>query len=205
MDKVAAAGVQGHVVRLPVYPKIDYNGGSPTCSPLSLPGRDRPHRELHADDAGLRVRLRHQDPQAGGRLRDQQEPVRDHRFSPNRQRHHGHVGGRRDHLLDGHRAAVRQLHQRDLRALQRADRHRRQLGRAQAGRAGLDQHHPRRRAQEHHHRSVQQLGPAPGRRSERPAHGDEPDVHGPRLPEQLEEQRRSRRRSRPRWRRRRCS
>lgn len=38
MDKVAAAGVQGHVVRLPVYPKINYNpGGSPACSPLPYP------------------------------------------------------------------------------------------------------------------------------------------------------------------------
>ena len=37
IDKVAAAGVQGHVVRLPVYPKIDYNGGYPTCSPLPYP------------------------------------------------------------------------------------------------------------------------------------------------------------------------
>ena len=38
MDKTAAAGVQGHVVRLPVYPKVDYNtGGSPTCSPCSYP------------------------------------------------------------------------------------------------------------------------------------------------------------------------
>lgn len=37
MDKLAAAGVQGHVVRLPVYPKIDYNGGFPTCSPLPYP------------------------------------------------------------------------------------------------------------------------------------------------------------------------
>ena len=38
MDQVAAAGVQGHVVRLPVYPKINYNtGGSPTCSPCPYP------------------------------------------------------------------------------------------------------------------------------------------------------------------------
>ena len=37
LDKVAAAGVQGHVVRLPVYPKINYNGGYPTCSPLPYP------------------------------------------------------------------------------------------------------------------------------------------------------------------------
>ncbi len=38
MDKVAAAGVQGHVVRLPVYPKIDYNtGGGATCSPCPYP------------------------------------------------------------------------------------------------------------------------------------------------------------------------
>jgi hypothetical protein len=37
MDKVAAAGVQGHAVRLPVYPKISYNGGTPYCSPLPYP------------------------------------------------------------------------------------------------------------------------------------------------------------------------
>jgi hypothetical protein len=37
MDKLAAAGVQGHVVRLPVYPKVDYNGGYPYCSPLPYP------------------------------------------------------------------------------------------------------------------------------------------------------------------------
>ena len=37
MEKVAAAGVQGHAVRLPVYPKIDYNGGYPTCSPCPYP------------------------------------------------------------------------------------------------------------------------------------------------------------------------
>jgi hypothetical protein len=37
MDKLAAAGVQGHVVRLPAYPKIDYNAGSSYCSPLPYP------------------------------------------------------------------------------------------------------------------------------------------------------------------------
>jgi hypothetical protein len=37
MDKIAAAGVQGHVVRIPVYPKIDYNGGYPYCSPVPYP------------------------------------------------------------------------------------------------------------------------------------------------------------------------
>jgi len=37
MDKIAAAGVQGHVVRMPVYPKIDYNAGVPTCSPTPYP------------------------------------------------------------------------------------------------------------------------------------------------------------------------
>jgi len=37
MDKIAAAGLQGHVVRLPVYPKIDYNGGGSYCSPLPYP------------------------------------------------------------------------------------------------------------------------------------------------------------------------
>lgn len=37
MDKIAAAGVQGHVVRMPVYPKISYNGGTPYCSPMPYP------------------------------------------------------------------------------------------------------------------------------------------------------------------------
>ena len=37
IDKLAAAGVQGHVMRMPVYPKIDYNAGYPTCSPLPYP------------------------------------------------------------------------------------------------------------------------------------------------------------------------
>ena len=37
MDKLAAAGVQGHVVRFPVYPKIDYNAGYPYCSNLPYP------------------------------------------------------------------------------------------------------------------------------------------------------------------------
>jgi endoglucanase len=37
MDKVAAAAVQGHVVRIPVYPKITYNGTRPTCSPVPYP------------------------------------------------------------------------------------------------------------------------------------------------------------------------
>lgn len=37
MEKVATAGVQGNVVRFPVYPKIDYNAGYPTCSPLPYP------------------------------------------------------------------------------------------------------------------------------------------------------------------------
>jgi hypothetical protein len=37
MDKLATAGVQGHVVRFPVYPKIDYNGGYPYCSNLPYP------------------------------------------------------------------------------------------------------------------------------------------------------------------------
>ncbi|HXJ22471.1 MAG TPA: glycoside hydrolase family 5 protein [Polyangia bacterium] len=37
IDKVIAAGVQGDVVRLPVYPKIDYNGGYPYCSAVPYP------------------------------------------------------------------------------------------------------------------------------------------------------------------------
>ena len=37
IDKIAAAGLQGHVIRLPVYPKINYNAGYPTCSPLPYP------------------------------------------------------------------------------------------------------------------------------------------------------------------------
>jgi hypothetical protein len=34
---VAAAGVEGHVVRMPVYPKINYNSGKPYCSPQPYP------------------------------------------------------------------------------------------------------------------------------------------------------------------------
>jgi aryl-phospho-beta-D-glucosidase BglC (GH1 family) len=37
LDKIAAAGVQGHVVRMPVYPEITYNGSYPTCSPCPYP------------------------------------------------------------------------------------------------------------------------------------------------------------------------
>jgi endoglucanase len=37
LSKIAAAGVQGHVVRLPAYPKICYNGGSPYCPPVPYP------------------------------------------------------------------------------------------------------------------------------------------------------------------------
>jgi hypothetical protein len=37
IDKLIAAGVQGQVVRLPVYPEIDYNGGYPYCSPMPYP------------------------------------------------------------------------------------------------------------------------------------------------------------------------
>ena len=57
MDKVAAAGVQGHVVRLPVYPKVDYNtGGGATCSPCPYPvgtgptAACTPKSPLSADD-----------------------------------------------------------------------------------------------------------------------------------------------------------
>jgi hypothetical protein len=37
IDKLVTAGVQGHTVRFPVYPKIDYNGGGPYCSDLPYP------------------------------------------------------------------------------------------------------------------------------------------------------------------------
>jgi endoglucanase len=37
MDAVAAAGVAGHVVRLPVYPRTDFNGGSSYYSGLPYP------------------------------------------------------------------------------------------------------------------------------------------------------------------------
>jgi endoglucanase len=37
LDLVAAAGVEGHVVRMPVYPKINYNSGKPYCSPSPYP------------------------------------------------------------------------------------------------------------------------------------------------------------------------
>jgi len=37
IDLIAAAGVVGHVVRMPVYPKITYNGGQPSCSRSPYP------------------------------------------------------------------------------------------------------------------------------------------------------------------------
>ena len=37
LDLVAAAGVEGHVVRMPVYPKIVYNSGKAACSPCPYP------------------------------------------------------------------------------------------------------------------------------------------------------------------------
>lgn len=37
LDATATAGVQGHVVRMPVYPEVTYNGTTPTCSPLPYP------------------------------------------------------------------------------------------------------------------------------------------------------------------------
>jgi len=37
IDLVTAAGVEGHVVRMPVYPKINYNSGKPYCSPSPYP------------------------------------------------------------------------------------------------------------------------------------------------------------------------
>ena len=96
MDKVAAAGVQGHVVRLPVYPEIDYNtGGGATCSPLPLPGRHGPTAGCTAKIAALGGGLRRQRAEAGRRLRDQQEPVRHRRLPPDRQRHHRDVRRRR--------------------------------------------------------------------------------------------------------------
>jgi len=62
MDKIAAAGVQGHVVRLPVYPKIDYNTGSDaTCSPCPYPvgtggtASCTPKSPLSADDYVAKV------------------------------------------------------------------------------------------------------------------------------------------------------
>ncbi len=48
MDKIAAAGVQGHAVRLPVYPKIYYNRRRATARPArtrSAPGRPLLHRD----------------------------------------------------------------------------------------------------------------------------------------------------------------
>ena len=187
MDKIAAAGVQGHVVRLPVYPKIDYNpvAAAPRAPP-PLPGRHGPHRFLHAEIAALRRRLRRQGAETGGRLCDQQEPVRHHRLPPDRQRHHRDLGGRREDVLDGHRAQVRRRQQRPLRTVQRTDRQQCLLVSAEAGGAAAHRHHPRRRPQEPHHRAVEHLGPAPRRRGQRPAQRHQPDVHGPHLRVELE-------------------
>jgi hypothetical protein len=37
IDAIAAAGLTGHVVRMPVYPRTDFNGGSPYYSSLPYP------------------------------------------------------------------------------------------------------------------------------------------------------------------------
>ena len=187
MDKVAAAGVQGHVVRLPVYPEIDYNRAA---VPLAPPAPTRSARDR---------------PRAARRNRRSRRPITstkvlkpavdyatsknlyvDHRLPPDRQRHVRDVGRRREDVLDGHRAPVRERQQRPLRAVQRANRHKRELVRTETGRAAADRHHSRRRAQEHHHRAVQRLGPAPRRRGQRPAHRHQSDVHGPHLRLELE-------------------
>ena len=199
MDKVAAAGVQGHVVRLPVYPKVDYNGGSPTCSPCPYPvgtgptASCTPTTPVSASDYVAKIL----------------KPAVDYATSKNL---YVIIDFHQiDNATTGNSAADATTFWTDIaprfasytNVIYEPFNEPLDTGASWAAlksvAPGLDQHHPRRRAQEHHHRSVQQLGSAAGRRSERPAHGDELDVHGPRLPEQLEErERRSRRRSRPR-------
>jgi endoglucanase len=51
MDKIAAAGLSGHVVRLPVYPKVTYNGGYPYCSPLPFPVGSGPEADCDPSPA----------------------------------------------------------------------------------------------------------------------------------------------------------
>jgi hypothetical protein len=53
IDRVIAAGVAGHVVRLPVYPRIDYNGGWPYCSPVPYPGGTGPTASCTPNDSGM--------------------------------------------------------------------------------------------------------------------------------------------------------
>ena len=145
----------------PVYPKIDYNGGYPTCSPLavsrSAPARAPPARR-HPDDAA----------DYDSKVL---KPAVDYATSK------GLYVIIDDHQIDnattGTSAAdattsgptsrpVRRLQQRALRALQRADRRERWLGRAEAGRPGLDRHHSCRRAATTSSSSLPRAGPAPG-------------------------------------------
>jgi endoglucanase len=53
LDLVAAAGVAGHVVRMPVYPKINYNGGRPYCSPSPYPVGTGPSASCTPSTTGL--------------------------------------------------------------------------------------------------------------------------------------------------------
>ena len=54
IDKLLAAGLDAHVIRLAVYPRTTFNGGSPFYSPVPFPvGQAAPsgmHAELGADD-----------------------------------------------------------------------------------------------------------------------------------------------------------
>ena len=90
IDKVIAAGVQGHVVRLPVYPKVDYNRAATRtarrCRTRLEAVRRRPARRvapMSAADYVANVLKPAVD------YASQPEPVRDHRSPPDRQRRQG--------------------------------------------------------------------------------------------------------------------
>ena len=170
MDKVAAAGVQGHVIRLPVYPKVDYNtGGDATCSPCPYPvgtgptASCTPKSPLSAADYVAKVLKPAVDYATSKNL----YVIIDYHQIDNATL--GNIRSRREDVLDRHRAQVRGRQQRPLRTVQRTNRRKRALVGAEAGRAAADRHHSRRRAQEHHHRAVEHLGSAPRRRGQRSA------------------------------------
>ena len=161
MDKVAAAGVQGHAVRLPVYPKISYNGGSPYCSPLPYPVGTGPASctamtPLNAADYVARV-LRPAVDYA--RTKNLYAIIDYHQI---------------DDAVTGTSAADANTFWNDVAAQFASypnvlyEPFNEPIDASSTWAtfkpvvARLDQHHPRQGAQQHHHRSVHVLVPAPG-------------------------------------------
>ena len=105
MDKLATAGVQGHVVRFPVYPKIDYNAGGSYCSDLPYPVGGTGSASCTAKSPMT----------AADYVSKVLKPAVDYATSKNL---YVIIDHHQIDLLDRHRAKVRELQQRPLRTVQ---------------------------------------------------------------------------------------